>query len=150
MRLRATRPRRKALYGEYLLNAQGEDVVAGIRTPNPIITARELPEVYDPFNSTRNSRTALPDMQDVDSPLSGASSDAPDRTGKRTARLPCAAPLICSRRMIDRATAVSRVTPEQLDQLLHPTVDPEAETNVLATDYPPAPEPLRTVIFDPD
>src|SRR5215216_5956891 len=145
----------KTLYGEYLLNAQGEDVVAGIRTPNPISQLREeLPEVYDQFASiTGLLERHYHDMQDVEFTIErGKLWMLQTRTGKRTGAAAVRVAVDMYREeLIDRATAVLRVTPEQLDQLLHPTVDPEAETNVLATGLPASPGAAQgRVVFDPD
>jgi pyruvate,orthophosphate dikinase len=145
----------KALYGEYLLNAQGEDVVAGIRTPNPISQLREeLPEVYDQFASiTGLLERHYHDMQDVEFTIErGKLWMLQTRTGKRTgaAAVRVAVDMV-HEGLIDRATAVRRVTPEQLDQLLHPTVDPDAETTVLMTGLPASPGAAQGhVVFDPD
>ncbi len=145
----------KLLYGEYLLNAQGEDVVAGIRTPNPISQLREeLPEVYDQFASiTGLLERHYRDMQDVEFTIErGKLWMLQTRTGKRTgaAAVRVAVDMV-QEGLIDRATAVRRVTPEQLDQLLHPTVDPKAETIVLATGLPASPGAAQgRVVFDPD
>jgi pyruvate, orthophosphate dikinase len=145
----------KALYGEYLLNAQGEDVVAGIRTPNPISQLRaELPEVYDQFVSiTGLLERHYRDMQDVEFTIErGKLWMLQTRTGKRTgaAAVRVAVDMV-HEGLIDHATAVRRVTPEQLDQLLHPTVDPKAEIDVLATGLPASPGAAQgRVVFDPD
>jgi pyruvate,orthophosphate dikinase len=145
----------KVLYGEYLLNAQGEDVVAGIRTPNPISQLREeLPEVYNQFNSiTQLLEQHYHDMQDVEFTIErGKLWMLQTRTGKRTgaAAVRVAVDMV-HEGLIDRATAVRRVTPEQLDQLLHPTVDPDAETTVLVTGLPASPGAAQgRVVFDPD
>ncbi len=145
----------KTLYGEYLLNAQGEDVVAGIRTPNPISQLREeLPEVYDQFVSiTGLLERHYHDMQDVEFTIErGKLWMLQTRTGKRTgaAAVRVAVEMV-QEELIDKATAVRRVTPEQLDQLLHPTVDPNAETTVLATGLPASPGAAQgRVVFDPD
>jgi pyruvate,orthophosphate dikinase len=145
----------KALYGEYLLNAQGEDVVAGIRTPNPISQLREeLPEVCDQFASiTGLLERHYHDMQDVEFTIErGKLWMLQTRTGKRTgaAAVRVAVDMV-HEGLIDRATAVRRVTPDQLDQLLHPTVDPDAETTVLVTGLPASPGAAQgRVVFDPD
>ncbi|MDQ3818007.1 MAG: pyruvate, phosphate dikinase, partial [Acidobacteriota bacterium] len=145
----------KALYGEYLLNAQGEDVVAGIRTPNPISQMREeLPEVYDQFASIAQLlERHYRDMQDVEFTIErGKLWMLQTRTGKRTGAAAVRVAVdMYHEGLIDRATAVRRVTPEQLDQLLHPTVDPKAETTVLATGLPASPGAAQgQVVFDPD
>jgi pyruvate,orthophosphate dikinase len=145
----------KALYGEYLLNAQGEDVVAGTRTPNPISQLREeLPEVYDQFASiTGLLERHYHDMQDVEFTIErGKLWMLQTRTGKRTGAAAVRISVdMVHEGLIDRATAVRRVTPEQLDQLLHPTVDPDAETTVLVTGLPASPGAAQgRVVFDPD
>src|SRR5215207_4742884 len=127
----------KRLYGEYLLNAQGEDVVAGIRTPNPISQLKaELPEVFDQFKSIAELlERHYRDMQDVEFTIErGRLWMLQTRTGKRTgaAAVRVAVDMV-REEVIDKATALRRVTPEQLDQLLHPTVDPKASATVLAT-----------------
>jgi pyruvate,orthophosphate dikinase len=145
----------KALYGEYLLNAQGEDVVAGIRTPNPISQlSRELPEVYKQFAAIAGRlERHYRDMQDVEFTIErGKLWMLQTRTGKRTgaAAVRVAVDMV-HEDLIDRATAVQRVTPEQLDQLLHPTVDPNTDATVLATGLPASPGAAQgCVVFDPD
>jgi pyruvate,orthophosphate dikinase len=145
----------KALYGEYLLNAQGEDVVAGIRTPNPISRLREeLPEVYEQFVSITNLlERHYRDMQDIEFTIErGLLWILQTRTGKRTgaASVRIAVDMV-GEELIDKATAVGRVTPDQLDQLLHPTVDPDAEVTVLATGLPASPGAAQgQVVFSPD
>jgi phosphoenolpyruvate synthase/pyruvate phosphate dikinase len=145
----------KALYGEYLLNAQGEDVVAGIRTPNPINHLREeLPEVYDQFVAiTELLERHYCDMQDVEFTIErGKLWMLQTRTGKRTGAASVRISVdMVHEGLIDEATAIGRVTPEQLDQLLHPTVDPEAEAVVLATGLPASPGAAQgRVVFSPD
>ena len=145
----------KALYGEYLINAQGEDVVAGTRTPNPISQMREeLPEVYDQFASIAQLlERHYRDMQDVEFTIErGKLWMLQTRTAKRTGAAAVRIAVdMYHEGLIDRATAVRRVTPEQLDQLLHPTVDPKAETVVLATGLPASPGAAQgQVVFDPD
>ena len=145
----------KALYGEYLLNAQGEDVVAGTRTPQPISQLREeLPEVYDQFVSiTELLERHYRDMQDVEFTIErGKLWMLQTRTGKRTgaAAVRVAVDMV-HEELIDRETATRRVTPEHLDQLLHPMVDPNVEAVVLATGLPASPGAAQgCVVFDPD
>src|SRR5436190_2282615 len=145
----------KELYGEYLLNAQGEDVVAGIRTPNPISELRkELPAVYKEFVSiTEKLEAHYRDMQDCEFTIErGKLWMLQTRTGKRTgaAAVKIATDMVYEK-VIDKATAIRRVTPEQLDQLLHPTVDPKADSVVLATGLPASPGAAQgQVIFSPD
>jgi pyruvate,orthophosphate dikinase len=145
----------KKLYGEYLLKAQGEDVVAGIRTPLPISDLKkELPAVYKEFASiTEKLEAHYRDMQDCEFTIErGKLWMLQTRTGKRTgaAAVKVATDMVYEK-VIDRATAISRVSPEQLDQLLHPTVDPRADAVVLATGLPASPGAAQgQVIFNPD
>jgi pyruvate,orthophosphate dikinase len=146
---------KKELYGEYLLKAQGEDVVAGTRTPNPISQLKkELPKVYEEFASiTGLLEKHYHDMQDCEFTIErGKLWMLQTRTGKRSgaAAVRVAVEMV-SEKLIDRATAVQRVTPEQLDQLLHPTVDPKTKAAVLATGLPASPGAAQgTVVFSPD
>src|SRR5213594_4784046 len=145
----------KKLYGEYLLNAQGEDVVAGTRTPNPISQLKkELPEVYNQFASIAGLlEQHYHDMQDCEFTIErGKLWMLQTRTGKRTGAAAVRIAVdMASEKLIDRATAVQRVTPEQLDQLLHPTVDPKTDAEVLATGLPASPGAAQgKVIFSPD
>ncbi len=145
----------KKLYGEYLLNAQGEDVVAGIRTPNPIDQLKkELPEVYEQFAKIAELlERHYRDMQDVEFTIErGKLWMLQTRTAKRTgaAAVRIAVDMV-HEKLIDNATAVQRVTPEQLDQLLHPTVDPKTDATVLATGLPASPGAAQgQVVFSPD
>jgi pyruvate,orthophosphate dikinase len=145
----------KTLYGEYLLNAQGEDVVAGIRTPHPIHQLREeLPDVYAQFKSIAELlERHYRDMQDVEFTIErGKLWMLQTRTGKRTGAAAVRIAVDMVREgLIDRATAVRRVSPEQLDQLLHPTVDPNAKATVLATGLPASPGAAQgRAVFSPD
>ena len=146
---------KKELYGEYLLNAQGEDVVAGIRTPNPISQLKkELPKVYDEFAKiTALLERQYRDMQDCEFTIErGKLWMLQTRTGKRSgaAAVRVAVEMV-GEKLIDRATAVQRVTPEQLDQLLHPTVDPKTKVTALATGLPASPGAAQgQVVFSPD
>jgi pyruvate, orthophosphate dikinase len=146
---------KKELYGEYLLNAQGEDVVAGTRTPNPISQLKkELPKVYDEFASIAGLlEQHYHDMQDCEFTIErGKLWMLQTRTGKRSgaAAVRVAVEMV-SEKLIDRSTAVQRVTPEQLDQLLHPTVDPQTKATVLATGLPASPGAAQgQVVFTPD
>ena len=145
----------KSLYGEYLLNAQGEDVVAGIRTPQPISQLEEeLPAVYEQFrNIVELLERHYRDMQDVEFTIErGKLFMLQTRTGKRTGAAAVRVAVdMAHEGLIDRATAVRRVTPEQLDQLLHPTVDPDADAKVVAKGLPASPGAAQgKVVFDPD
>jgi pyruvate,orthophosphate dikinase len=145
----------KSLYGEYLLNAQGEDVVAGTRTPHPISRlGEELPEAFEQFVTiTQQLERYYRDMQDIEFTIErGRLWMLQTRSGKRTgaAAVRIAVDMV-HEGLIDETTAVRRVTPEQLDQLLHPTVDPQAEVVVLATGIPASPGAAQgQVVFHPD
>ncbi|WP_343277428.1 pyruvate, phosphate dikinase, partial [Ligaoa zhengdingensis] len=117
----------KALFGEYLINAQGEDVVAGVRTPSPISHLKEdMPEVYDQFAAIADRlEKHYKDMQDMEFTIeNGKLFMLQTRNGKRTAAaaLKIAVDLV-DEGMIDEKTAVLRVEPKQLDSLLHPQFD---------------------------
>jgi pyruvate,orthophosphate dikinase len=146
---------KKELYGEYLLNAQGEDVVAGTRTPNPISQLKkELPKVYEEFNAiTQLLEKHYHDMQDCEFTIErGKLWMLQTRTGKRTGAAAVRIAVdMAQEKLIDRKTAVLRVTPEHLDQLLHPTVDPKTKAQVLATGLPASPGAAQgEVVFSPD
>jgi pyruvate,orthophosphate dikinase len=146
---------KKELYGEYLLNAQGEDVVAGTRTPNPISQLKkELPKVYEQFNAiTQLLEKHYHDMQDCEFTIErGKLWMLQTRTGKRTGAASVRIAVdMAQEKLIDRKTAVQRVTPEHLDQLLHPTVDPKTKAQVLATGLPASPGAAQgEVVFSPD
>ena len=117
----------KELYGEYLLNAQGEDVVAGIRTPHPIARMREdLPAAYRQFERVcRKLERHYKDSQDVEFTIErGKLWMLQTRTAKRTAQAAVKIAVdLTEERVIGRATAVSRVSPAQVDMLLHPRFD---------------------------
>ncbi len=132
-------------YGEWLPNAQGEDVVAGIRTPNPINNETKtdqnrhlpsleeaMPEVYKQLYEIRNIlERHYRDMQDLEFTIQeGKLYMLQTRDGKRTglAALNIAMDML-EEGLIDKKTAVMRVTPKQLDEMLHPLVDPKAEKN---------------------
>ncbi len=120
----------KALFGEYLINAQGEDVVAGIRTPNKIAQLeQDMPEVYAQFKTIANNLEAhYKDMQDMEYTIeNGKLYMLQTRNGKRTAAaaLKIAVDLV-DEGMITEREAVLRVEPKQLDSLLHPTFDAKA------------------------
>ncbi|MDD4699535.1 MAG: pyruvate, phosphate dikinase [Oscillospiraceae bacterium] len=120
----------KALFGEYLINAQGEDVVAGVRTPNPISHLKDdMPEVYDQFVAIANKlESHYRDMQDMEFTIeNGTLYMLQTRSGKRTA----AAALKVAVDLVDEGVlteeeAVLRVDPKQLDALLHPQFDAKA------------------------
>ena len=144
----------KVRYGEYLVNAQGEDVVAGIRTPQPLSKAMagpaaagssmeerlprsfaELVEVFDRLE--RHYR----DMQDIEFTVQKSRLYVlQTRTGKRTAAAALKIAVDMAREgLITREEALLRIDPAQLDQLLHPTLDPKAERRVIAKGLPASP-----------
>jgi pyruvate, orthophosphate dikinase len=144
-----------ALYGEFLVNAQGEDVVAGIRTPQELTEAArqasgsELPSLEaampDAFAEIKATAERLErhyrDMQDIEFTIEdGKLWMLQTRSGKRTARAALKIAVdMASEGLIDEEEAVRRVEPASLDQLLHPTLDPEAEREVIARGLPASP-----------
>ncbi|HET9243264.1 MAG TPA: pyruvate, phosphate dikinase [Gaiella sp.] len=127
----------RRLFGEFLVNAQGEDVVAGIRTPEPLESMRErLPEAFAELTRTLEQlEDHYREMQDIEFTVEeGRLFLLQTRTGKRTAQ----AALRIAVEMTDEGTisreeAVARIDPAQLDQLLHPMIDPTADVEVVAT-----------------
>ncbi|MBT0669013.1 pyruvate, phosphate dikinase [Novosphingobium profundi] len=145
----------KAYYGEYLVNAQGEDVVAGIRTPQYLTkAAREAsgataPSMEEAMPKAYGELAAVfellekhyADMQDIEFTVQqGKLWMLQTRSGKRTAKaaLKMAVEMV-GEGLIDEATAIKRVDPMALDQLLHPTLDPEAPRDILAKGLPASP-----------
>ncbi len=124
------------LYGEFLLDAQGEDVVAGIRTPQPISRLRALmPEAFDELVATMERlELHYRDMQDIEFTIEdGKLYLLQTRSGKRTAAAAVkAAVAMVAEGLIDREEAIRRIDPAQLDQLLHPTLDPRLKLDVAA------------------
>ncbi|MBT0652362.1 pyruvate, phosphate dikinase [Geomobilimonas luticola] len=152
-------------YGEYLVNAQGEDVVAGIRTPQPINKAKkkdgDLPAMEDVmpdcYQQLVNIRSILEkhykDMQDIEFTIEkGKLYMLQTRNGKRTAKAAIKIAVDMEKEgLIDERTAVLRVAPSQLDQLLHPSLDPKAEKKVIAKGLPASPGAASgEVIFNAD
>lgn len=143
----------KIFFGEYLVNAQGEDVVAGIRTPQPInettktdpshVTLKEvMPEAYKQLEEIKDKLEAhYKDMQDIEFTIQNSRLwMLQTRVGKRTAAAAVKIAVdMVEEGLIDKETAVMRVEPEQLDQLLHPTFDPKAEKKVIAKGLPASP-----------
>jgi pyruvate,orthophosphate dikinase len=126
----------QGVYGEYLVNAQGEDVVAGTRTPQPLAELRErMPGAYDQLLETMGSlEQHYRDMQDIEFTVEqGQLYLLQTRTAKRTAAaaIKCAVDMTAEG-LIQREEAVGRIDPGQLDQLLHPGLDPDAEFEVAA------------------
>ena len=133
------------LFGEYLINAQGEDVVAGIRTPQDISTLQNvMPEIYDQFvKVTQILENHYKDMQDIEFTIENEKLFIlQTRNGKRTAKaaINVAVDLV-EAGIIDKKEAIMRVEPNQLDQLLHPTFEDKAlkEATLLAKGLPASP-----------
>ena len=125
----------KEFYGEYLTNAQGEDVVAGIRTPNPIVNlAKEMPKVYKQLRDiTSKLEKHYRDVQDFEFTVQeNVLFMLQTRTGKRTAQAAVTIAVdMVKEKLISKEEAILRVEPSQLDQLLHPIIDPKAKKKVL-------------------
>jgi pyruvate,orthophosphate dikinase len=145
----------KSLYGEFLINAQGEDVVAGIRTPQEITekaraaTGSEKPSMEKAMPKAFAELTRIygllekhyRDMQDLEFTVEqGKLWMLQTRSGKRTAKAALRIAVeLANEKLITREEAVTRVDPASLDQLLHPTIDPKAERQVIATGLPASP-----------
>jgi pyruvate, orthophosphate dikinase len=143
------------LYGEFLVNAQGEDVVAGIRTPEPLEKLREhLPEAFGQLIETmRRLEEHYRDMQDIEFTVEdGRLYLLQTRTAKRTAAAALkAAVTMVDEGLISRDEAVARIDPAQLDQLLHPMIDPTAEYEVAARGLNASPGAASgRIVFDAD
>jgi pyruvate,orthophosphate dikinase len=143
------------LYGEYLINAQGEDVVAGIRTPQPIATLEnEMPAVYRQFIDTCNLlEKHYQDMQDIEFTVErGQLFILQTRTGKRTAEaaIRIAVELV-QEGVINKKEALLRIDPDQLNQLLHRRIDDSYERKQLAKGLPASPGAATgQVVFNAD
>ena len=133
----------KEFYGEYLTNAQGEDVVAGIRTPHPIADLeKEMPQVYNQLhNITSRLERHYRDVQDFEFTVQeGTLYMLQTRTGKRTAHAAVKIAVdMVEEGLITKEEAVLRVEPASLDQLLHPIIDPKAKVEVIAKGLPASP-----------
>ena len=143
------------LYGEYLLNAQGEDVVAGIRTPHPIAQlATDMPGVHQQLLTiTGQLEKHYQNMQDIEFTIEqGKLWLLQTRNGKRTGAAAVRIAVEMEQEgLIDQHTAIMRVEPNQLDQLLHPTVDTSAALTVLTTGLPASPGAAADrIVFNPD
>jgi len=133
----------KEFYGEYLTNAQGEDVVAGIRTPHPIVDLeKEMPKVYRQLRDITNKlEKHYRDIQDFEFTVQeGTLYMLQTRTGKRTAHAAVKIAVdMVSEGLINKEEAILRVEPASLDQLLHPVIDPKAKIQVIAKGLPASP-----------
>ena len=155
------------LYGEFLINAQGEDVVAGIRTPQNLTrAAREemgetapsmeeaMPEVFAQFKAVvEKLEKHYRDMQDIEFTVErGVLYMLQTRNGKRTAKAALKIAVdMAAEGLIGQDEAVMRVEPAALDQLLHPTIDPKAQRDVIAAGLPASPGAATgKVVFDAD
>jgi pyruvate, orthophosphate dikinase len=157
----------KKLYGEFLINAQGEDVVAGIRTPQEITEEarreagsdkpsmeKALPEA---FAELKRIHAVLEkhyrDMQDMEFTVEqGKLWMLQTRNGKRTAKAALRIAVeLAGEKLITRQEAVTRIEPGSLDQLLHPTIDPDAERKIIASGLPASPgAACGEIVFSPD
>jgi pyruvate,orthophosphate dikinase len=143
------------LYGEFLVNAQGEDVVAGIRTPQPIETMRDtLPKAFEQFVDTMHRlEEHYRDMQDIEFTVEDEQLYLlQTRSAKRTAAAALkAAVTMVDEGLITRKEAVARIDPSQLDQLLHPMIDPNASLEVAARGLNASPGAASGgIVFDAD
>ena len=142
----------KKLYGEFLINAQGEDVVAGIRTPQPVARLRQrMPKVYAQFEKIcKQLERHYKDMQDVEFTIQqGRLWMLQTRHGKRTAAAAVKIAVdMVKERLIDRATALASVNPADLEHLLHPTFDEAGKSEVIGHGLPASPGAATgTVVF---
>lgn len=156
-----------AFYGEFLTNAQGEDVVAGIRTPAPISRARAdelksdelpleevMPRVYKELTDVADKLEAhYRDMQDIEFTVEdGVLYMLQTRTGKRTAAASLKIAVDMAKEgLITEEEAILRLEPSQLDQLLHPTISPDAKRDVIVKGLPASPgAAVGQVVFNSD
>ena len=145
----------QGLYGEFLANAQGEDVVAGIRTPEPLEAMQaRLPEAYAQLLETmRRLEEHYRDMQDIEFTVeAGQLYLLQTRAAKRTAAAALKAAVdMVDEGLISREDAIARIDPAQLDQLLHPMLDPDVQYDVAATGLNASPGAASgKVVFDAD
>jgi pyruvate,orthophosphate dikinase len=154
-------------YGEYLVNAQGEDVVAGIRTPQDITIAGKqanhsdlpameevMPTLFTELDGVRHTlEKHYRDMQDMEFTIQrGKLWMLQTRTGKRTSKASLRIAVeMCEEGLITKEEAIKRIEPAQLDQLLHPTLDPKAKKDVIAKGLPASPgAAVGRVVFSAD
>jgi pyruvate,orthophosphate dikinase len=157
----------KKLYGEFLINAQGEDVVAGIRTPQDITeearqeSGSDKPSMEKAMPAAFKELTRIygalekhyRDMQDMEFTVEqGKLWMLQTRNGKRTAKAALRIAVeLANEKLISKEEAVARVEPMSLDQLLHPTIDPKAERNIIATGLPASPGAASgEIVFNSD
>lgn len=145
----------KEFYGEFLINAQGEDVVAGIRTPEPLKELeKQMPEIYNQLCEIfEKLEKHYRDMQDVEFTIEeGKLYILQTRNGKRTAlaAVNIAVDMV-DEGLISKQEAIMRIKPEQLDQLLHPMIDPNEKVQVIAKGLPASPgAAVGKVVFSSD
>ena len=145
----------RALYGEYLLNAQGEDVVSGSRTPLPIATLRDrLPASYQELERVaRTLERHFRDVQDMEFTIERGTlymlqTRRGQRSGQAAVRIACE---MVDEGLISEEEAVARIPPQDLNQLLHPTIDPQSRLDLLTTGLPASPgAACGTAVFDAD
>ncbi len=157
----------RELYGEYLMNAQGEDVVAGLRTPQPLteVASRAsrgenisleatMPAIFTEFRAcAERLERHYRDMQDMEFTIErGKLWMLQTRTGKRTARAALKLAVdMANEGLISRDEALLRVEPTSLEQLLHPTIDPSARREILAVGLPASPgAAFGEIVFNPE
>ncbi len=147
----------RRLYGEFLTNAQGEDVVAGVRTPQEIQTMGDEPALKSAYDQLRGIAEQLEkhyrDMQDLEFTVQNSTLYMlQTRTGKRTGQAAVKAAVdMAEEGLITQQEAVQRVEPDHLDQLLHPTIDANQAREVLAQGLPASPGAASgKVVFDAD
>ncbi|NLI61913.1 MAG: pyruvate, phosphate dikinase [Methanosarcinaceae archaeon] len=141
-------------FGEYLINAQGEDVVAGIRTPSEINTLKEkIPRAYEQLvDICEKLESHFADMQDIEFTIQeGELYMLQTRAGKRTAASATKIAVdMVKEGLVDRKTALMRISPDQINQLLHPTIDPKAKLNKIGKGLPASPgAAVGKVVFTP-
>ncbi len=146
---------KKEFYGEYLINAQGEDVVAGVRTPKPILKLeKEMPKVFKQLKEvTTRLEKHYKDMQDFEFTVeNNVLYMLQTRSGKRgiKAAIKIAVEMV-KEKLITKEEALMRIEPNQINQLLHPIINPNAKVEIIATGLPAAPGAATgKVVFDPD
>jgi pyruvate,orthophosphate dikinase len=145
----------RRLYGEYLINAQGEDVVSGTRTPQPIATLKEkMPAAYAELERTaRLLERHFRDVQDMEFTIERGrlfmlQTRRGQRSGHAAVRIACD---MVTEELISTDEALGRIPPKDLDQLLHPTIDASAQLDLLSTGLPASPgAACGTIVFDAD
>jgi pyruvate, orthophosphate dikinase len=145
----------QSLYGEYLLNAQGEDVVSGSRDPLPIVTMKEqLPHAYQELERVaRTLERHFRDVQDMEFTIERGNlymlqTRRAQRSGHAAVRIACD---MVDEGLISEQEAVARIPPNDLNQLLHPTIDPNSKLDLLTTGLPASPgAACGTVVFEAD